>query len=192
MTSTVTTCATTRDLCDAPRVSNNATSCDNLAIDTLSFNSERAKLQRYYAKVVGCGREVLARDHTYDRRGSRIITTVRYLCLHDKICDWITQSTDAELFRDASTHPYLAQMAIIMRTIDIALAVSHRPFNWPGAALDPHLCWPGVAMREAYRQVDELIYTRPTRGCQTVALSWPLRHLGPDRGVHGAVVRNRG
>ena len=176
MSSTVTICATAREFHDAPGPSNEATSHDSLAIGTLSFNSKHAKLQRYYAKVVECGREVLARDHTYDRRGSHIVTTVRYLRLRDKTCDWITHPTNAELFRDASTHPYLAQMAIIMRTIDVVLATSHRPLHWPGAALDPDLSWPGVVMRDAYRQVDELIYKRPKRECQSVALNWGLRH----------------
>jgi hypothetical protein len=175
MTSTVTICAAAREFHDASRSSNEATSRDNLAIGTLSFNSKCAKLQRYYVKVVECGREVLARDHTYDRRGSHIITTVRYLCLRDKTCDWITHPTNAELFRDASTHLYLAQMAIIMRTIDIVLAVSHRPLNWAGAALNSDLHWPGAVMREAYVQVDELIYSRPKRERQSVALSWGLR-----------------
>jgi hypothetical protein len=176
MTSTVTICATAREFYDAPRPSNEATSHDSLAIGTLSFNSKRAKLQRYYVKVVECGREVLARDHTYDRRGSHIITTVRYLCLRDKTCDWVTHPTNAELFREASTHPYLAQMAIIMRTINIVLAISHRPLHWPGTALDPDLHWPDVVMREAYRHVDELIYKKAKRERQSVALNWGLRH----------------
>jgi hypothetical protein len=154
MTSTVTIRATAHEVHDALRPSNEATSCNILAIGTLSSNSKRARLQRYYGKIVECGREVLARDHTYDRRGSHIITTVRYLCLRDKACDWIIHPTNAELFRDTSTHPYLAQMAIIMRTIDIVLAISHRPLNWPGAALNSDLHWPGAVMREAYGQVE--------------------------------------
>ena len=168
MTSTVTICATAREPYDAPRPSNEATSRDNLTIGTLSFNSKRAKFQRYYEKIIDFGREVLARDHTYDRRGTHVITTVRYLGLRDETCDWITHPTNAELFKDASTHPYLAQMAIIMRTIDIVLAISHRPLHWPGAAFDLDLHCPAVVMHEAYRQVDELIYERPRSGVRAL------------------------
>jgi hypothetical protein len=67
-------------------------------------------------------------------------------------------------------------MAIIMRTIDIVLAVSHRPLNWAGAALNSDLHWPGAVMREAYVQVDELIYSRPKRERQSEV--WIVGYMG--------------
>ena len=135
-------------------------SIDNLNCDRLSLNTKYVKYERYFKQLITLGREVLGRDHTYDRAGMHFFNTDRYLHLRDKIYSWITHPDNATLFTDPDTNFYLAQMEVTMRTIEITLSLSHQPISWPGAVPSSQQLpiWPGVQKGEVYCHFDQLIY----------------------------------
>ncbi|KAJ8114889.1 hypothetical protein OPT61_g3342 [Boeremia exigua] len=130
----------------------------NLNPDGSTLEPKYVKFQRYFEQLIKLGREILARDHTYDRCGHHFLNADRYLRLREKLCTWMCHRKHSTLFTHRDTFFYLAQMAIAMQTIEIVLSLPHQPIRWPGVTPGPSPCWPGVAKQEVYRQFDELIH----------------------------------
>lgn len=164
-------------------------SLDNLDFDRSSLSTRYTKFERYFKQLVRISREVLGRDHTFDRHGHRFLNIDRYLCLRDKIHNWITQPGNAALFADRAEWFYLAQMAAAMNTIEIALALPHKQFAWPGAApgLDPY--WSGVGKRGIYRRFDELIHESQDLGAE--AMPWNRKEDVGNNGYGEDAVKYR-
>lgn len=161
--------------------SSSGSSTNGLNINPLPRNTNHVQFEKYFTNLIRLGREVLtsnhSRDHSPDRtqnrtrartqhwrgrgrgRGdNRILTTDNYLVLRDQIHRWIASPPSVAPFLDHETYLVLAVMATAMRTIEIALAIPHRPVHWPGAAPGTDAVWPAVRRDLVYRCVDNLVY----------------------------------
>ncbi|KAF9700597.1 hypothetical protein EKO04_001289 [Ascochyta lentis] len=138
--------------------SNSDSSRDSLDSGRSILDTKYSKFERYFKRLIKLGREVLTKDHTFERPGKRFLYANEYLHLRDRVYGWIARSENSSLFTDCDSYFLLAQMATMMSTVEQALVIPHVPFTWPGAAsgLRPH--WPDVQMRDVYRQVDELVH----------------------------------
>lgn len=145
-------------------------SLDSLNFDRLSLNTKYIKFERYLKRFIKLGREVLGRDHSFDSLSARTLNAGQYFFLREQVVNWIAQPDNAALFTDRDTYFYLAQMAATIQTVEIALALPHRPIDWPGAAPGPDPVWPGIGKRDVFRQFDQLIHGG--RELDTEAMPW--------------------
>ncbi|KAJ4342074.1 hypothetical protein N0V87_001400 [Didymella glomerata] len=153
--------------------SNSADSIDRLNFDRLSLENKFIKFERDFRRLIKLAREVLNRDHTFDSLSARTLNTQQYYSLLDRAADWVTKPASAALFTDHATYSYLAQMAAIMQTLEIALAIPHQPVKWPGATSGPNPIWPGVNKHEVFCQFDQLV--KGDREVDTEAMPWNRR-----------------
>lgn len=164
---------TSSDFSGASNASSSLDSLDSLNLNRRSLESKHIKFERYFRRLIKHAQKVLSRDHSFDSLSARTLNTQQFYALRDRAADWLAKPDNAALFTNSDEYFYLAQMATTIQTLEIALALPHQPFKWPGAAPGPSPIWPGVSKREVFRQFDQLV--KGGQEIDTEAMPWNRR-----------------
>jgi hypothetical protein len=138
--------------------STSSTSIDNLDFRRSILNTRYTRFERYFSRLIILGRNVLAKDRTFERPGLHFSYVGEYFHLRDRIRKWFTKPSNTALFLTYDSYSYVMQIVGLMGTFERALALPPVVIAWPGVEFAPCSVLLNVQIQAMYCEVDSFLF----------------------------------
>ncbi|KAF1845033.1 uncharacterized protein K460DRAFT_405312 [Cucurbitaria berberidis CBS 394.84] len=139
------------------RVSDSKTDSSTKNTTTSSPPPSFRKFERYFTSLVGIARQTINPVYTTTHRPSTFLAIDKLLNIQDRLDVFFAKCPDYDWVGDAS-YRLVLEMQILMRMVEIALALRHSKIAWPQA------CGSGeeakAMQKGAYEHVEVLVFAR--------------------------------